>query len=119
MMDFFYHLDTNQPLVLCINAVLCFTMMGICICRLNAMGKDVLFRVQLEYVFYMGAGFISMARPWWGENVGWASLMLECAILASFLSSSHAWKSVHTSRGERDTAPENANSEHMPLELTR
>lgn len=111
MIDVLHLLETNQPLVLLINAGLCLTIMGICLCRLNAMSRAVLLRVQFEYVFYMGAGFISMARPWWGENVGWASLMLETAILISFLSSKHAWRAVQTPAGPVDTPPENAKSE--------
>lgn len=118
-MDFLMHLDTNQPLVLCLNAVLCLTIMGICICRLNAMDRYVLLRVRFEYVFCITAGFISMARPWWGENVGWASLMLETAILIIFLSSSHAWRPVRTRDGVIDTPPDNARTDHAPLELTR
>ena len=119
MMDFLMHLDTNQPLVLLINAALCIAIVGICICRLNAMDKTVLLRVQFEYVFYMTAGFVSMARPWWGENVGWASVMLESAILCGFLSSSHAWKPVHTVDGIVDTPPESAKTDHAALEVSR
>lgn len=109
-------METNQPLVLCLNAFLCLTIMGICVCRLNAMGKTILVRVQFEYVIYMCAGFVSMARPWWGENVGWASLMLESAILVGFLSSTHAWKRVRTWHGPVDTPPESAKSDFTPLE---
>lgn len=105
----------NQPILLLINATLCISIMGICICRLNAMGKAALFRVQFEYVTYMAAAFVSMARPWWEENVGWASLMLESAILIGFLSSTHAWRTIRTPVGPVDTAPEVANSNHAPL----
>lgn len=117
MMDFLAHLETNQPLVLCLNAFLCISIMGISLCRLNAMDKDVLFRVKLEYVFFMATGFVSMGRPWWGENVGWASLMLETATLISFLCSSHAWRPVRTSHGVIDTPPESSKTDHAPLEI--
>lgn len=117
MMDFLEHLDTNQPVVLVINAALCIAIMGICLCRLNAMVRGVvLLRVQFEYVFYMGTGFISMARPWWGENVGWASLMLETGILISFLSSSHAWRPMQTADGVVDTPPQSAKTDQAQLE---
>lgn len=97
----------NQPTLLLLNAVLCLSIMGICVCRLNAMkGKAVLIRVQVEYATYMTAAFVSMARPWWEENVGWASLMLESAILIGFLSSTHAWRTVRTPAGPIDTAPD-------------
>lgn len=117
MMEILAHLEANQPFVLCLNAALCLAIMGISLCRLNAMDRHILLRVQVEYVFYMASGFVSIGRPWWGENVGWASLMLESGILISFLSSSHAWPVVRTSQGLIDTAPENAQSEHAPLEL--
>lgn len=116
MMDLLEHLDMNQPLVLVLNAALCFAIMGICICRLNAMDHGVMLRIRFEYAFYMATGFISMARPWWGENVGWASLMLESGILFGFLSSSHAWKPVQTACGVVDTPPDNAREEHTTLE---
>lgn len=105
----------NQPTLLLFNAVLCFSIMGICICRLNAMGKTALVRVQFEYATYMTAAFVSMARPWWDENVGWASLMLESAILFGFISSTHAWRTVRTPAGPIDTAPEVVNSNHAAL----
>lgn len=111
MIDILHLLETNQPLVLFINLALCLAIMVICLCRLNAMSHDVLLRVQVEYVFYMGAGFISVARPWWGENVGWASLMLETAILISFLSSTHAWRRVRTVSAPVDVPPDSARSE--------
>ena len=41
-LDLLEHLDTNQPIVLLLNAALCFAIMGICICRLNAMDKHML-----------------------------------------------------------------------------
>lgn len=119
MIDFLTHLETNQPLVLLLNAALCLAIMVICICRLNAMDHYVLMRVRIEYVFCITAGFISMARPWWGENVGWASLMLESAILIIFFSSSHAWRPVRTSEGIIDTPPQNARTDHAPLEMMR
>jgi hypothetical protein len=117
-LDLLEHLDTNQPIVLLLNAALCIAIMGICVCRLNAMDEHVLLRVRLEYVLCMTTGFVSMARPWWGENVGWASLMLEITILAIFFSSSHAWRPVKTRHGVIDTPPANA-MEEPPMELSR
>lgn len=105
----------NQPTLLLLNAILCLSIMGICVCRLNAMGKTALVRVQFEYATYMVAAFVSMARPWWEENVGWASLMLESAILIGFLSSTHAWRVVRTHAGPIDTAPSVVNSNHAQL----
>lgn len=110
---------TNSPSILAANAALCLAIMGIALCRLNAMNHmkgETLLRVQFEYVIYMITAFVSLTRPWWGVNVGWPSVMLETAILVGFLTSTHAWRRrINPGCKVVDTPPPSAQSDLAPL----
>lgn len=98
-----------------INAALCIGIMIVSVCRINAMDNTVLFRVFLEYAFFLTAAFVSLVRPFIGESVGWATVMLEAAVLASFFTSMHAWRRIDVMGGKIDMPPESARSDVAPL----
>lgn len=109
---------TNTPTMLALNAALCISIMAIALCRLNAMNGmkgETLYRVQAEYVVYMTTAFISLTRPYWGEFVGWPSIMLESAILIGFITSTHAWRRVIAPHCVIDAPPPTAQSDLAPL----
>lgn len=82
----------------------------ISICRLNAMGGEVLMRVKSEYTAYIVGALVCGLQPWWGEWPGWGSICISAALLIGLLCSSHAWR-----HGKQDMAPDMANSDKAPL----
>jgi len=92
------------------NAAICFGIVFISICRLNAMEGDVLMRVTSEYTAYLCAALAAAFQPWWGEWPQWGSILVSGALLFGLGCSGHAWR-----RGKQDMAPDVAHSDHTPL----
>lgn len=98
---------TSAYLFALVNMVLSIAVLFISLCRINAMGKNVMFRVQLEYTCWVGAAVTSGLQPWWGEWPEWGAIASMGAILVYLISSAHAWRN--------DRPPESATGP-IPLE---
>jgi hypothetical protein len=85
----------EQHLIALANAALCTASIVILLCRLNAMGKNVRFAVQLAHGLGVGAMAGSALRPLIHEWPGYASLLVGVYVLAELLASRAAWRSVH------------------------
>lgn len=84
-------MSMSQALFALANLFLCAGVVFVAACRLNAMSKDTLTRVVLEYVAYVAAGFTSGLQPWWGEWPQWGSLATSGALFFGLLMSWKAW----------------------------
>jgi hypothetical protein len=73
----------------------------VCVCRLNAMTKEVFWWVKFEYAFMAMALVLSALSPYWGEWPQWGQSTLSAAVLVGFLSSYQGWR-----RGGRDVPPD-------------
>lgn len=93
------------------NAVICFAIIFIALCRLNAMEGTVLVRVQTEYAGYVAGAFAAAFQPWWGEWPQWGSILIAGVLLLGLACSGHAWR-----RGEKDSPPRIATTDHAPEE---
>lgn len=75
-----------------VNLALCMGVVFISICRLNAMGPEVLMRVRTEYVGYIVGALVAGLQPWWGEWPRWGSVGIAGALLGGLLWSARAWQ---------------------------
>lgn len=74
-----------------VNFGLCLGVGFIALCRLNAMRKEVLFLVKVEYAGYLGGAIAAAFQPFWGEWPQLGSLAITVALLVGLLCSSRAW----------------------------
>jgi hypothetical protein len=63
----------------------------IAICRLNAMGNHVLWRVRLEYATYLAMAFALAAGPWIGEWPRYTRVACAWGLVVILLCQSRAW----------------------------
>lgn len=84
----------------------CGAIFWTAVCRLNAMGRDVLFRVVLEYAVYIGIAFGIFLAPTVGEWPGWVMLGVAYGVATIMLCQ---WKAWH---GDRPPAEA---TDNMPL----
>lgn len=73
------------------NLLMCAAIGFISLCRLNAMRKEVLWRVRIEYAGYLGAAFAFGFQPLTGNWPSWGELSMPAALLAGLLASGKAW----------------------------
>ena len=69
----------------------CGTIAWTAICRLNAMGRDVLFRVVLEYAIYIAIAAGIFLAPTVGEWPGWVMVCVAYGVAIIMLCQWRAW----------------------------
>lgn len=88
----------------------CASIFFIAVCRLNAMPKNTLFRVVVEYSVWAAVGFCVPLLPLIDEWPGLGMVLLLYGLVLVLLCSARAWAG--------DVAPEEA-TDSMPLEYRR
>ena len=78
----------------------CIGIVWISLCRLNSMGRNVLFRVGVEYATYIAIGFAVPLSPLVGESPGAVMLGMVYGILLILVCQWKAW--------DGDTPPDEA-----------
>ncbi|WP_234197147.1 hypothetical protein [Pseudacidovorax sp. NFM-22] len=86
------------------NLAVCAAIVGISICRLNAMW-GARWMVRAEYAGYIGAAFASGLSPMYGRWPWWDSIAVAAAILLGLLASGRAWAGDRTPAVATDLAP--------------
>lgn len=81
----------TQEMFALINFSVCAGVIGICLCRLNCMSKEVIIRVRSVYVMYLTAALTSALQPMYGEWPGWGNIAMSSALLFNLLMSSRNW----------------------------
>lgn len=95
-----------EALMAVLNFGLCMGIVFVSICRLNAMGPDVLWRVRSEYAGLIGGAMAAAVQPWWNEMPEWGALALAAGMLNALYAQRKAWR--------HDTPPIEA-TDHAPL----
>lgn len=74
------------------NLVLCFTAVGMCLCRLNSMTVDVIYRVRSKYSIILTAALASALQPWWGEWPQWGALAMSASLVYALTIGTAHWR---------------------------
>lgn len=85
-------MDNTRELFALANLVLCFTAVGMCLCRLNSMTRTVLYTVRSKYAVIVAAALCSALQPWWGEWPGWASLAMSGSLVFALTVGKRPWR---------------------------
>lgn len=73
-------------------AVFCFSIIGVCICRLGKIDQDHRLRIGIKYVvLLMGSAAYAMA-PYLKEFQGWTGAVFAGAVLFLLLAESADWR---------------------------
>lgn len=73
-------------------AVICFAIIGICICRLTKVNENYRLRIGIKYVvLLMGAALYAMA-PYLKEFQGWTGALFSGSVLFLLLAESADWR---------------------------
>lgn len=75
-----------------VNLLLCVTIMGICLCRLDKIDKSVLLRIGMRYVLLLSAAAASGVSPLIYEFPGWSAVFFAAAVLFMLLSDGYEWR---------------------------
>ena len=75
-----------------LNAMICMSIVAICVCRLNLMRGGVRLHVRGQYSLYVGAAVFSAAQPWAGYWPGWAALAMAVVLLFGLWADSGSWR---------------------------
>jgi len=73
-------------------AIICIAIMLVCICRLDKIGKDVLLRVGIQYVFLLMAAAGLALAPFFWQFPGWTVVIFAAAVLFMLLADSFQWR---------------------------
>lgn len=83
---------SNPHLLAVVNAILCLAIMGICICRLRLINKQVRLRVGVQYVVLLMAAAGLLLSPFLWEYPGWGTAAFVGAVLFMLCADSYQWQ---------------------------
>lgn len=74
------------------NLLLCIFAVGMCLCRLNNIHKNVALREKFKYVAALAAAMASATQPWYGEQPGWGSLAMAASLVYALYIGASRWR---------------------------
>lgn len=75
-----------------LNGVLSAAIVLVCVCRLDKIRGQVLFRVSMQYVVMVMAAGANGASPWLFDLPGWPSVFFAGAVLFMLCADSYQWR---------------------------